>query len=100
MSQAAQVSVLEFPLFTWFGNDLPGALIVTPLEPEQVPAWALMRNKTQTAPVIVPVSHYGQRFSLAGVQIPGRYRGFRANPAKIPRQQLRNVGAHPSAIQP
>lgn len=59
----------EFPLFTWFGNDLPGALIVTPLESAQVPAWALARNNTQTTPIIVPVSHYGQRFSLAGVQM-------------------------------
>ncbi len=58
----------EFPLLAWLGNDLPGALIATPAEPASVPAWVFARNN-QVLPTIVPVRHYGQRFSLAGVQM-------------------------------
>ena len=58
----------EFPLLAWLGNDLPGALIATPVEPQHVPTWAL-NQRSQVTPLVVPVSHYGQRFSLAGVQM-------------------------------
>ncbi|MDD5391542.1 MAG: type II toxin-antitoxin system HipA family toxin [Thiothrix sp.] len=58
----------EFPLLAWLGNDLPGALIASPVEPAHVPTWALAR-RAQSTPVLIPVSHYGQRFSLAGVQM-------------------------------
>jgi serine/threonine-protein kinase HipA len=58
----------EFPLLAWLGNDLPGALIATPVDPTQVPAWVLA-GRTQAAPLLVPISHDAQRFSLAGVQM-------------------------------
>ncbi|MDO8953990.1 MAG: type II toxin-antitoxin system HipA family toxin [Gammaproteobacteria bacterium] len=58
----------EFPLFAWLGQDLPGALIATPLMPEQVPEWALT-SRDLIEPIILPASKQGQRFSLAGVQI-------------------------------
>lgn len=58
----------EFPLLAWLGNDLPGALIASPSDPESVPAWAFARH-AQPLPVIVPVQQYGQRFSLAGIQM-------------------------------
>ena len=68
----------EFPLLAWLGNDLPGALIATPVDPMQVPDWVLAGH-SQAAPLLVPINHDGQRFSLAGVQMKfsGRHKDGR-----------------------
>ncbi|MDR9467735.1 type II toxin-antitoxin system HipA family toxin [Marinospirillum sp.] len=70
----------EFELLTWLGQDLPGALVAHPLEPDAIPDYVLDHNAK--AEVLNPVTHEGQnRFSLAGVQMKfsmqereGRYR--------------------------
>ncbi len=57
----------EFPLLTYLGGDLPGALIATPLAPEEIPDSAL-QHRAGIQPVAVPPPVSGFRFSLAGVQ--------------------------------
>ncbi|MDQ5767665.1 type II toxin-antitoxin system HipA family toxin [Thiothrix subterranea] len=68
----------EFPLLAWLGNDLPGALIATPVDPLKVPDWVLAGH-SQVAPLLVPINQDGQRFSLAGVQMKfsGRHKDGR-----------------------
>ena len=66
--QALKVHVdQEFPLRSYLGGDLPGALIATPLAPEETPDYAL-QHRTGIQPVPVPPPVSGFRFSLAGVQ--------------------------------
>lgn len=57
----------EFPQFSYLGDDLPGALIATPLAPEEIPGFAL-QHRTFVEPVPIPPPVPGLRFSLAGVQ--------------------------------
>lgn len=58
----------EFKMLAYLGNDLPGALIATPLEPGDVPAHLLSitGEVAPLDPVSLPTSG---GFSLAGVQV-------------------------------
>jgi serine/threonine-protein kinase HipA len=57
----------EFSLLSYLGGDLPGALIATPLEPADIPDYAL-EHRPGVEPVPIPPTVSGFRFSLAGVQ--------------------------------
>jgi serine/threonine-protein kinase HipA len=57
----------EFPLFSYLGGDLPGALIATPLEPADIPDYAL-EHRPGIEPVSAAPAAPGFKFSLAGVQ--------------------------------
>lgn len=58
----------EFPLLTWLGRDLPGALIAYPLEASEIPHLALQyRGKIQ--PTVIDIPESRAHFSLAGVQM-------------------------------
>jgi serine/threonine-protein kinase HipA len=68
LAQALKIHVdQEFPLVSYLGGDLPGALIATPLAPAEIPDYAL-QHRTGVQPVPVPPPVSGFRFSLAGVQ--------------------------------
>lgn len=57
----------EFPLLAALGHDLPGALEVAAVPPDEMPAWVLAHRQSivpQPRQVVV-----GQGFSLAGVQM-------------------------------
>ncbi len=80
LSQSLKVHIdNEFQLFSYLGQDLPGALVATPLHPDEVPSHVLSHYKN----VQLAASHAAaleKRFSLAGVQmkfsmreIDGRY---------------------------
>lgn len=57
----------EFPLLAALGHDLPGALEVAAVAPDEMPAWALAhRRSVSPEPRQVAV---GRGFSLAGVQM-------------------------------
>lgn len=58
----------EFQIFSYLGQDLPGALIATPMEPEEVPE-SVLTTHGKTKAVKHKVSDQGNRFSLAGVQM-------------------------------
>lgn len=58
----------EFKLFTYLGQDLPGAVIATPLDPGEIPSYVL--NAIGNARAIKPVvQDQTNRFSLAGIQM-------------------------------
>lgn len=58
----------EFELFAHLGQDLPGALIATAIEPDAIPDYVL--DGTAKANAIKPLSQKEKkRFSLAGVQM-------------------------------
>jgi serine/threonine-protein kinase HipA len=56
----------EFQLFSYLGQDLPGALIAEPLAPEHVPS-SIIAADIEVMPVNPAITE--NRFSLAGVQI-------------------------------
>lgn len=58
----------EFQLLAHLGNDLPGALVATPIAPEQVPQ-ELLNHYPKSRPVAFAEKPSANRFSLAGVQI-------------------------------
>nr|WP_284047950.1 type II toxin-antitoxin system HipA family toxin [Marinobacter sp. ATCH36] len=58
----------EFHLFSYLGEDLPGALIATPMEPEDVPDSVLSTHAKAKA-VKFEKPSLENRFSLAGVQM-------------------------------
>ncbi|MGD9945541.1 MAG: type II toxin-antitoxin system HipA family toxin [Burkholderiaceae bacterium] len=58
----------EFNLFAHLGRDLPGALIASPLSPDEVPRRLLARYRDTTAVELVEQAGV-ERFSLAGVQM-------------------------------
>jgi serine/threonine-protein kinase HipA len=58
----------EFELFAYLGQDLPGAIIATPVEPATVPDYVLDDHAKASAPK-VPAKDEKKRFSLAGVQM-------------------------------
>ena len=73
----------EFTLLTWLGQDLPGALVATTLEPDEVPDQVVRRLEQGSQVELRQAGQQGQpaRFSLAGVQMKfsmsereGRYR--------------------------
>ena len=58
----------EFHLFSYLGEDLPGALVATPMEPEDVPDTVLTTHGKAKA-VKFTKGTKGNKFSLAGVQL-------------------------------
>ncbi|MEX0618384.1 MAG: type II toxin-antitoxin system HipA family toxin [Pseudohongiellaceae bacterium] len=58
----------EFQLFTHLGRDLPGALVATPTEPENVPETVLATHG-QAQAVTFNTGRQARKFSLAGVQM-------------------------------
>ena len=58
----------EFPLLAWVGNNLPGAIIASPVPAGRIPAWALSAGDRLEA-VQIDVKEAAQKFSLAGVQM-------------------------------
>ena len=58
----------EFQILSYLGHDLPGALIATPLEPDDVPDRIInTHNKTKAVKFVISEKDYP--FSLAGVQM-------------------------------
>ncbi|MGR7921293.1 type II toxin-antitoxin system HipA family toxin [Zobellella denitrificans] len=58
----------EFPLLAWAGNNLPGALVATPVPMGGLPAWALSARE-QVEGIQIEVGRWAEKFSLAGVQM-------------------------------
>ncbi|GGY61508.1 type II toxin-antitoxin system HipA family toxin [Marinobacter zhanjiangensis] len=58
----------EFQLLSYLGRDLPGALVATPMEPDDVPVDVLATHGPAKA-VSFSGTDYEDRFSLAGVQM-------------------------------
>lgn len=58
----------EFRLLAYLGADLPGALVATPLAPDEVPE-AILRAYPNTTPSQFELQSVGDKFSLAGVQM-------------------------------
>ncbi len=58
----------EFPMLAWVGNNLPGALIATPVPAGELPGWALSARHRIEA-VQIDVKGIMQKFSLAGIQM-------------------------------
>ncbi|ADU65122.1 HipA N-terminal domain protein [Desulfurispirillum indicum S5] len=81
LAQALKIHVdNEFELFAHLGQDLPGALVATALEPDQIPAHVL-DSYQNAAPISLASPLRQGHFSLAGVQMKfsmqekdGRYR--------------------------
>jgi serine/threonine-protein kinase HipA len=59
----------EFQIFSYLAQDLPGALIATPMEAEDVPEVILTANGRLGQAVKVITNHQAHKFSLAGVQM-------------------------------
>jgi len=59
----------EFHIFSYLAQDLPGALIATPMEAEDVPEVVLTANGRLGQAVKVITNHQAHKFSLAGVQM-------------------------------
>nr|WP_298411387.1 type II toxin-antitoxin system HipA family toxin [uncultured Halomonas sp.] len=61
----------EFELLAWLGRDLPGALIATPLAPEDVPKTLLRRLAFEDSADIEQIQpvDFASKFSLAGIQM-------------------------------
>lgn len=69
MAQCLKVHIdNEFQLFTYLGQDLPGALVATPTAPEQVPDYVL-QSTGQAKIVTIGTKQRTNHFSLAGVQM-------------------------------
>lgn len=58
----------EFRLFSHLGRDLPGALLATPMQPEDVPGYVLATHGAAKATTF-DSDGQEQKFSLAGVQM-------------------------------
>ncbi len=58
----------EFQIFSYLGQDLPGALIATPMEPEDVPDSVLSTHGNAKA-VKFKTGDQENKFSLAGIQM-------------------------------
>ena len=58
----------EFHIFSYLGEDLPGALIAVPMEPDEVPASVLSAHGKAKAVKFEKVTQEN-KFSLAGVQM-------------------------------
>lgn len=58
----------EFELFACLGQDLPGALIATAIEPQAVPGYVL-DDRARGYAIKSPAQDAKRRFSLAGVQM-------------------------------
>lgn len=58
----------EFSLLAYTGRNLAGALIATPIDKDNIPAWALTERES-TVPVPINITAIESKFSLAGVQM-------------------------------
>ncbi len=58
----------EFQIFSYLGQDLPGALVAAPMEPEEVPEGILTTHGKAKAIRLKTIDR-GNKFSLAGVQM-------------------------------
>jgi serine/threonine-protein kinase HipA len=58
----------EFQIFAYLGHDLPGALVATPMEPEDIPENVLSTHG-QAKAVKFEGNNQENKFSLAGVQM-------------------------------
>lgn len=58
----------EFPLLAWVGNNLPGAIVATPVPAGEIPAWGLSARSRAEA-VQIDVTGVAHKFSLAGIHI-------------------------------
>ena len=58
----------EFRLFSYLGQNLPGALVATPMEPQEVPD-ALLATHGKAKAIKFEVNYQESKFSLAGVQM-------------------------------
>lgn len=58
----------EFQIFSYLGQDLPGALIATPMEPEDVPDSVLSTHGNAKAVKFI-TGDQENKFSLAGIQM-------------------------------
>ena len=58
----------EFHLFSYLGEDLPGALVATPMEPEDIPD-SVMTTHGKTKAVKFNKGTKEHKFSLAGIQL-------------------------------
>ncbi len=58
----------EFQIFSYLGQDLPGALVATPMEPENVPDSVLITHGKVRA-VKFKMRDQENKFSLAGIQM-------------------------------
>lgn len=58
----------EFHILSYLGEDLPGAINATPMEPEDIPD-SLLKTYGKAKPVIFDKASQGNKFSLAGVQM-------------------------------
>ena len=58
----------EFHILSYLGEDLPGAINATPMEPEDI-SDSLLKTCGKAKPVIFDKASQGNRFSLAGVQM-------------------------------
>lgn len=58
----------EFELFAYLGQDLPGALVASPIEPEGIPDYVL-DDTARASAIKSDIQDEKKRFSLAGVQM-------------------------------
>ena len=58
----------EFQIFSYLGQDLPGALVAMPMEPEDVPVSVLSSHGKAKA-VKFKIDNQENKFSLAGIQM-------------------------------
>ncbi len=58
----------EFQLFSYLGQDLPGALVATPMEPEEVPE-SVLTTHGQAKAIKFADDDRKNKFSLAGIQM-------------------------------
>jgi serine/threonine-protein kinase HipA len=58
----------EFQLFSYLGQDLPGALVATPMEPEDVP-YSVLATHGKAEAIKFEGNDQESRFSLAGIQM-------------------------------
>jgi serine/threonine-protein kinase HipA len=69
ISQGLKVHINnEFQIFSYLGNDLPGALVATAMEPEDVPVSVISTHGKAKA-IKLEKSNKENKFSLAGVQM-------------------------------
>ncbi len=62
----------EFQIFSYLGQDLPGALVATPMEPNEVPNSVLAsldQNQVKAKAIKFKGNDQGNKFSLAGIQM-------------------------------
>ena len=70
IAQALKVHVdNEFHIFSYLGEDLPGAIVATPMEPQDVPDYVLRTQQGLGRAIEFEKHAQENKFSLAGVQM-------------------------------